>query len=84
MSGWMVATLALVGAAAVPIWVALVSADINQRIAAAQLASVLTLFSLVTMSFAFSQSAYLDLALSALLLSLPGGFVIAVFYERWL
>ncbi len=83
MTPWMLALLAL----APPFAVAVLSAfhgGAGSRFVAAQLATAIAIPALVLMTFAFDQSALIDLALSLCLLSLPGTLLLARFLERWL
>lgn len=54
------------------------------RFAAAQVATSLAVWLLVTLSFAFDQASSIDLALSLALLTMPGTLLFALFQERWL
>lgn len=80
---WLAAAVALLPALAVPVWVAL-HGETGDRLAASQLASVLTVLLLAALSFAFRQPSFIDLALALGLLSLPGGLLFAVTLGRWL
>ncbi len=79
----MAALLALLPAFALPVATAL-RGDMGRRFVAVQLAVALAVPMLVLMTFAFDQSALIDLALALALLSLPGTLLVAVFLERWL
>lgn len=79
----MLATLALLPAFAVPVLVAL-RGGASGRLVAVQLATSLAASVLTLMTFAFDQSAFIDLPLALALLSLPGTLVMALFLERWL
>jgi multisubunit Na+/H+ antiporter MnhF subunit len=83
MTPWMVATLSLLPAFAVPI-IAACHGDTAGRLVAVQLATCVATLVLVLMTFAFDQSAFVDLALTLALLSLPGTLIMALFLERWL
>ncbi len=83
MTAWMLATLALLPAMAVPVFAAC-RGSVAARLVAVQLATVLASLVLSLMTFAFDQSAFMDLPLAVALLSLPGTLVIALFLERWL
>ena len=82
-NAWLVATILLLPPLAVPVLVALRSSA-NHRLAGVQIASTLTALMLATMTFAFDQSSFIDLALGAVLLGVPGTFMFALFLERWL
>ncbi len=83
MTIWMIAAVSLLPPLAVPLWVAIRS-DLANRFVAVQLASTITSFILVLMSFAFDQDSLIDLPLTLALLSLPGTLMLAFFMERWL
>jgi multicomponent Na+:H+ antiporter subunit F len=83
MSAWMFALLALLPAFAVPVLAAL-RGEMEGRFVAAQLAVAIAIPVLVVMTFAFDQSALIDLGLTLALLSLPGTLLVAIFVERWL
>ena len=83
MTSWSVATLALAAALALPA-LAACRGDVGRRLAALQLGNAIAGLLLVSMTFAFDQSSFVDLALVLALLALPGTLVIALFMERWL
>lgn len=83
MNLWLIATIALLPALAVPIAVAM-RADCNNRLVAVQFAGALTALMLATMTFAFDQPSFIDLSLCAVLLTVPGTYLAATFLERWL
>jgi multicomponent Na+:H+ antiporter subunit F len=83
MSGWMIATLALLPALAIPVFMA-TRGTTASRVIAVQLATIVTIFSLELMTFVFDQSAFVDLPLALALLALPGTLLLALFLERWL
>lgn len=83
MNVWTVALLALlpplvVGVAAT--W----RGRPGQRFAAFQLATTLSVTVLALLTFATDQPSITDLALTLVLLSLPGTLLLAVFLERWI
>lgn len=80
---WLVAIVAALPALLVPLWGTL-RGGVAHRLAAVQLASVVTALILVLMSFAFDQTSLIDLPLTLVLLSLPGALMLAHFLERWL
>jgi multicomponent Na+:H+ antiporter subunit F len=83
MTVWMLAVLAL----APPFAVAVAAAfrgDTAARFVAVQLATGIGVPILVLMTFAFDQSALIDIALTLALMSLPGTLLLALFLERWL
>ncbi len=82
-SGWTLAALALLP----PFLAAIVAAGslgVSQRLVAVQFATSLTVLLLIVLSFAFTQASSIDLALSVVLLTLPGTLLLALFLERWL
>ena len=83
MTAWMLATVATVPAFAVPALMAGRGGTAG-RLAAVQLASTLATLVLALMTFAFDQSAFVDLALGLALLTLPASLLLALFLERWL
>ncbi len=83
MTPWMLATLALVPALAVPA-VAACRGSTAGRLVAVQLATAVAVLMLVLMTFAIDQSSFVDLALTLTLLTLPGTLIMALFIERWL
>jgi multisubunit Na+/H+ antiporter MnhF subunit len=80
---WMLAILALVPAFAVPA-IAACRGTTAARLVAVQFATALAAMILLLMTFAFDQSAFGDLALALVLLTLPGTLIMALFLERWL
>lgn len=56
----------------------------GQRFAAYQLAGSVTVLILTLMAFATDQASMTDLALTLVLLNLPGTMLFAVFLERWI
>ena len=83
MSPWTLAILALLP----PLVVALVltwRGRSGQRFAAYQLAGTLTVAMLVFLTFATDQASIIDLALTLVLLNLPGTLLLSVFLERWI
>jgi multicomponent Na+:H+ antiporter subunit F len=83
MSGWMLAVLALMPAFAIAT-IAAFRGGTGARFVATQLVASITIPILVLMTFAFDQSALIDLALTVALLSLPATLLLATFLERWL
>lgn len=83
MTPWMLATLALLPAFAIPAVAAGRGATAG-RLVAVQLATSVAVLLLALMTFAFDQSSFIDLALTLALLALPGTLVITLFLERWL
>lgn len=80
---WLWATVALLPPFALAALMAL-RGPMAGRLVAAQLASAVAVPVLVAMSYAFDQPSEVDLALSLVLLTLPGTLLMAVFLERWL
>lgn len=56
----------------------------GQRLAAYQLATTIGVTILTLLTFATDQASVIDLALTAVLLALPGTLLISVFMERWI
>lgn len=79
----MSATLALLPALLAPVALACRGA-VGARLVAVQLATSVTLLILALMTFAFDQSAFMDLPLALALLSAPGTLLMTLFLERWL
>ena len=84
MNAWLLGCLALLPALAVPVFIACQSGSTATRLVAVQLATSLATLILILMTFAFDQSALMDLGLTLALLSLPGTLLVAIFVERWL
>lgn len=80
---WTWATAGFVVALAVPVAVACRGPTAG-RLAAVQLGTSITTWTLVLMTFAFDQSSFMDLALTLAILSLPGTLAMALFLGRWL
>ncbi len=83
MTPWMLATIALLPAFAVPVLAAR-RGGTGARLVAVQLAGAIAALEFALMTFAFDQSAFMDLALTLALLSLPATLAMALFLERWL
>lgn len=83
MTAWMLATLALLPALAVPVLAACRGGTAG-RLVAVQLASAVTTLILALMTFAFDQSSFIDLPLCLALLTVPGTLAMALILERWL
>jgi multicomponent Na+:H+ antiporter subunit F len=83
VNAWIAAAIALLPALCVPLFVA-ARGRIPDRLVAAQLTAVIGAALLVVLSFGFDQPSFIDLALTLVLLSLPGTLVFALFLERWL
>ena len=83
MNAWLVATVLLLPPLAIPVAVAL-RGRADDRLAAVQVAAVLASLVLASMTFAFDQPSFIDVALCLTLLSVPGTFLYTVFLERWL
>lgn len=80
---WLIVSIMLVPPLAVPLAVAFRD-QTNGRLAAIQFAGVVFMFLLTTLTFAFQQSTFIDLAVSFALLSVVATYLLALFYERWL
>ena len=83
MTDWTLAVLALLPALLVPVAGACRGGTAS-RLAAVQLGSGVAVLCLELMTFAFDQSAFIDLPLCLALLTLPGTLLLALFLERWL
>lgn len=83
MTVWLAATIALLPPLALACFIAATSRT-GDRLVAVQLATAITAFMLVLMSFAFKRDFLVDLPLTLTLLSLPGTLLLALFLERWL
>lgn len=83
MTAWTLCGAAL---AACLIWPGLVvvRARLGVALVAMLAASVIASLALFALSLGFGQPAFVDLALTIALLSLPGALVFAYFVERWL
>ena len=83
MNVWMAAILALLpplAFSAVLAW----RGRPAQRFAAYQFAGSVTVLILTLLAFATDQASITDLALTLVLLNLPGTMLLAVFLERWI
>lgn len=56
----------------------------GQRLAAYQLATTVGVIVLTLLTFATDQASVIDLALTTVLLALPGTLLLSVFLERWI
>ena len=83
VSPFLIASIAMLLALALPGWVA-VRGSLAQRLVALELCSVVTALALVCLSLAFGQPSFLDVAVALVVLSLPGTLVLIVSLERWL
>lgn len=83
MTIWMLATLALLPVFAVGVTMAC-RGDTVSRLVAVQFATAAASLLLVLFTFAFDQSAFIDLPLTLTILTLPGTLLISVVLERWL
>ena len=83
MNPWLAATIALMPALMVPLWIAARGSTAN-RLVAVQFATALTGLGGILFSFASDQPSIVDLLLALGLLSLPGSLLFAHFLERWL
>lgn len=83
MNVWLIAAIAL-AAGYLPCGIVVARARVLDRLVASQMAGLLTALELELLAQAFSESFYLDLALTVALLSLPAGVAFAYFYARWL
>jgi len=83
MNPWLIAAVPLALTLLPPAFVAL-RGTLVQRLIAVQLASVIGAVLFVVLSYGFGQPSFLDLALTLVLLSLPGTLTFTLFLERWL
>ena len=83
MNAWLLTAILFLPPLAVTVFVAM-RADCDNRLVAVQFAGGFTALILASMSFAFDQPSFIDLAVCAALLSVPGTYVLATFLERWL
>lgn len=83
MNLWTVAVLALLPPLALAAALAWRGRP-GQRFASYQLAGSVTVLILTLMAFATDQSSITDLALTLVLLNLPGTLLLGVFLERWI
>ena len=83
MSIWMMAVLALLPPLLIPVCLACRGAT-GSRLVAAQVTTTVTTLILALMTFAFDQSAFVDLPLPLALLTAPGTLLMTMFLERWL
>lgn len=83
MTVWTLAVVLLLPPLAVPVVVAM-RADANNRLAAIQVAGIMSALILALMTFAFDETSFIDLALCLVLLSVPGTLLMSLFMERWL
>jgi multicomponent Na+:H+ antiporter subunit F len=80
---WLTAALALLPPLAACAWLG-ATGRTTDRLVALQLATALAVFMLILFARGFDQPSYIDLALTLVLLSLPGTLVYAHVLERWL
>lgn len=83
MNDWTMAVLAMLPALLIAV-VGACRGGTASRLAAVQLAAAVAVLCLELMTFAFDQSAFIDLPLCLALLTLPGTLILALFLERWL
>jgi multicomponent Na+:H+ antiporter subunit F len=83
MSAWLCAALGLIPPLGIGLWATAHGAVAN-RLVGLQLATSLTTALLIALTFVFEQPSSLDLALTLVVLTLPGTLVFALFTERWL
>jgi multicomponent Na+:H+ antiporter subunit F len=83
MNGWLLAAIGLLPAFGLGVFYA-GRGGIARRLVAVQLAGSLASLILVALTFAFDQSAFMDLPLTLALLTWPSMLLIAFFLERWL
>ena len=82
MSVWTLALLALLPPLTLAVALAWRGRP-GQRFAALQLAGTLAVLALTLLTFATDQPSLTDLALTLVLLNLPGTLLFSVFLERW-
>ena len=83
MNPWLIASIAMLLAMLLPTWTAL-RGSIGHRLVAVEMVALVSTLLLVSLSLAFGQPSFLDLALALALLSLPGTLVMTTFLERWI
>ncbi|HEY0581390.1 MAG TPA: monovalent cation/H+ antiporter complex subunit F [Chloroflexota bacterium] len=83
MNAWLVASLGLL-AALVPCGVVVLRAGRFDRLVALQLATVITVLALLSLSIGLERPSYADLAVTLVLLAFPGTLAFAITLERWL
>lgn len=83
MSVWTVALVALLPPLAVAVALTWHGRP-GQRFAASQLATTVTVTILTLITFATDQASLTDLALTLVVLALPGTLLLSVFLERWI
>ncbi|HEX7370983.1 MAG TPA: hypothetical protein VF284_11955 [Rhodanobacteraceae bacterium] len=83
MTPWVAASLALL-----PVFIVAVVAagrgGVGRRLVAVEMATALAVLLLVMFDFAFDQPSSMNLAMTLVLLALPGTLVLVLFQERWL
>lgn len=83
MNAWTAASLALL-----PIFIlAVIMAGrgaVGRRLIAVEMATALAVLLLVAFDFVFDQASSINLAMTLVLLALPGTLVLVLFQERWL
>lgn len=80
---WLAAAIALFVALGVPLWV-VTRGRLAERLVAVQLATTISIFAMVMLSFAFGRASMLDVPLMVVFLSFPGTLLLAIFLERWM
>lgn len=83
MSVWIVAILALLPPLIISVALTWRGRP-GQRLAAYQLATTIGVMVLTLLTFATDQASVIDLALTTVLLALPGTLLLSVFLERWI
>jgi multisubunit Na+/H+ antiporter MnhF subunit len=83
VNAWLVASLGLL-AALVPCGVVVLRAGRFDRLVALQLATVITVLALLSLSIGLERPSYADLAVTLVLLAFPGTLAFAITLERWL
>jgi len=83
MNPWLYASIGLAPVLAVSLW-RTGRGSLARRLVALELASALSVASLLSLSFAFDQPSSIDLALALAFLCLPGCLLFLLFTERWL
>jgi len=83
MNLWLLTATAML-AAMTPCGIACLRGTVEDRLAALELLTTLTILQLIILTEAFHRTIYIDLPLTLAFLSFGGGLVFARFIQRWL
>ncbi len=83
MNMWLWAALVLL-LGMIPCGIVVIRSSIMDRLVALEMASVLSVITLMLVAEGFGQPSFLDMALALGILSFPGGLVFCHFLETWL